>query len=427
MIFKENFIRAFWICTLFPFFLLSQNTHEHTLRSIDYEGLKSTKISYLQNFLDTQVGQVVDLRTLENDIQRVQNLAVISKADYELDTIINSVFLTIKVEEANTLFPIVNFGGLRNNFWFQLGINDTHWLGKGINLSGYYAQIDGRNNGNLFFKSPFLFGGKLGFSTSILRYASTEPLYFGNQVVYFDYTNTNFALSGIYQIDRKNNIEIGGTYFIEDYQKDERHDSEITPGPAELRQPKFLGRIHHRFNNINYHYFYVFGFDNSSSFQSVINLEDQSRFHVFTNETRFFKRVGLNGNLAARFKIGISNNTNTPFAPFVIDSQLNIRGSGSRIYRGTGATILNLEYRHTIHEEKKFAVQLVGFSDLGNWRSPGGEINELSLFKNYRHFVGGGFRFINKKAFNSMLRIDFGLDIFDPNEHGFVFGVGQYF
>lgn len=427
MIFKENFIKAFWLCFLFPFSLLSQNDQKHVLSSIEYEGLKSTKVEYLQNFLDTRVGEIVDLRMLEEDVQRIQNLAAISKADFELDTISNAISLTLKIEEASTLFPIVNFGGVSNNFWFQLGFNDTHWLGKGIHFSGYYANIDGRHNGNIFFKFPFLLGKKWGFSGSALRYASTEPLFFNGQGVFFDYTNSNFALSGIYQINRRQSLELGGTFFVEDYQKDERHAEETTPGPEELTQPKVLGKILHRLDKINYHFFYVFGFDNSSNFQTVYNLDDQSVFNIFLNETRYFKRVGLKGNLAVRFRLGVSTNTDSPFAPFVIDSQFNIRGSGNRIDRGTGAMILNLEYRQTIFERKRFAIQAVGFSDIGNWRSPGGELSELSRFVNYRHFAGGGFRFINKKAFNSMLRVDFGMDLFNANERGFVLGAGQYF
>ena len=218
MILKENFIKAFWLCFLIPFSLLSQNVQNPILSSIEYEGLKSTKVDYLQYFLDTRVGEIIDLSTLKKDIQRLQNLSSISKADFELDTVGNAVLLKVKVEEATTLFPIVNFGGVRGNFWFQLGLNDTHFLGKGIHFSGYYANIDGRNNGNLFFKLPFALGRRLGLSGSALRYASTEPLFFDGQGVFFDYTNTSLALSGIYQINRRQSLELGGTYFVEDYQ-----------------------------------------------------------------------------------------------------------------------------------------------------------------------------------------------------------------
>ena len=96
----------------------------------------------------------------------------------------------------------------------------------------------------------------------------------------------------------------------------------------------------------------------------------------------------------------------------MIDSQFNIRGSGNRIDRGTAAVILNIEYRHTVLEKKRYAIQAVGFSDIGNWRSPGGNLGELSGFDNYRHFAGVGFRIINKRAFDSMLRVDFGIDLY---------------
>ena len=129
----------------------------------------------------------------------------------------------------------------------------------------------------------------------------------------------------------------------------------------------------------------------------------------------------------ARFRFGISTNTNTPFAPFVLDSQVNIRGSGNRIDRGTAAFILNLEYRQTVFDLANFAGQIVAFSDAGTWRNPGGSFKDLLDRDNFRHFVGGGVRLIYKRAFNAIFRLDYGIDLFDFQQRGFVVGLGQYF
>ncbi len=75
---------------------------------------------------------------------------------------------------------------------------------------------------------------------------------------------------------------------------------------------------------------------------------------------------------AARLRFGIATNNDTPFAPFVLDSYINIRGSGNRIERGTAALILNLEFRQTFFETAKFGGQLVAFSDTVFWRNPEG-------------------------------------------------------
>ncbi len=128
-----------------------------------------------------------------------------------------------------------------------------------------------------------------------------------------------------------------------------------------------------------------------------------------------------------RLRLGLATNNDTPFAPFVLDSYVNIRGSGNRIDRGTGSAILNVEYRQTFYDKDRYAGQLVAFSDLGTWRTPGAPFNDFTNPDNFRHFVGGGFRIIYKKAFNAMLRLDYGVDVYDFDQRGFVLGFGQYF
>ena len=120
---------------------------------------------------------------------------------------------------------------------------------------------------------------------------------------------------------------------------------------------------------------------------------------------------------------------NSPFAPFVLDSQVNIRGSGNRIDRGTAQLILNLEYRHTVWMDRRerFAAQVVGFSDLGTWRNPGGELSDLVASENIRHFVGAGLRVLSLKAYNAALRVDYGVDVRNTKQRGVVLGFGQYF
>jgi len=45
----------------------------------------------------------------------------------------------------------------------------------------------------------------------------------------------------------------------------------------------------------------------------------------------------------------------------------------------------------------------------------------------FRQFVGGGIRWIDKKVFRSVLRFDYGFDLWNPEQNGAVFGIGQYF
>ncbi|MGK0365376.1 MAG: outer membrane protein insertion porin family, partial [Saprospiraceae bacterium] len=211
-----------------------------------------------------------------------------------------------------------------------------------------------------------------------------------------------------------------------------------------------------KISKINYHFYYLSGWDNTTYIENVQNLTDGTWFHVLKNDFRYYKRVKKLGNIAMRARFGISTNISTPFAPFVVDSQTNIRGVGNRRDRGTAVLTLNAEYRQTIFDIKKgikktrrtneqiangwdkyeveyfdregrIAIQLVGFTDIGGWRSPGGKLEELISTNEARFFIGAGLRIIYKNAYNAIFRVDYGVDVFDGKERGLVIGTGQYF
>ena len=58
-------------------------------------------------------------------------------------------------------------------------------------------------------------------------------------------------------------------------------------------------------------------------------------FVIGFNDFSYFARVGERGNWANRLRLGLSSNMDTPFAPFAVDNNLNIRGVGNTIDRGT--------------------------------------------------------------------------------------------
>jgi hypothetical protein len=106
---------------------------------------------------------------------------------------------------------------------------------------------------------------------------------------------------------------------------------------------------------------------------------------------------------------------------------LNIRGVGNTIDRGTGVIVLNSEYRHTLLEKGWFVLQANAFVDSGTWRNPGGDFSDFSKMDNVKIYPGLGLRFIHKKIYNAIFRIDYGYGITKNSTKGFVFGIGQYF
>ncbi|GAB5550981.1 MAG: hypothetical protein Sapg2KO_05720 [Saprospiraceae bacterium] len=394
---------------------------------INFTGLNKTKTEYLFSFLQTKTNQFLNKSLLDRDRQVLLNLEGIADVKYQIDTLAKGLSLTFQIKEALTFFPIINFGGVQGNFWYQLGITDANWRGRGIKLTTFYQNIDGRHNFNFHYRNPYIRGSQWGASLNLQRFASTEPLFFSEGTVFYDYDNTSVGATIIRHLNPKHTIELGATYFVEDYRKNNRHEGTVTPGPQEQREPKTLGKFLHYYRNINYHYHQLSGYDNVLNLQTVYNLSDYSFFNILINDTRYFGRIGQNGNFASRLRIGLATNNNSPFAPFVLDSHINIRGSGNRIDRGTATFILNLEYRQTIFNRGNFVSQLVAFSDSGTWRKPGGDLNQLITGETLRHFVGGGLRLSYLKAYNATLRIDYGIDIQNTQERGFVLGVGQFF
>jgi hypothetical protein len=51
-------------------------------------------------------------------------------------------------------------------------------------------------------------------------------------------------------------------------------------------------------------------------------------------------------------RLGLSTNNESPFAPFSLDNNINLRGVGNAVDRGTGSIVFNTEYRYTLVDKK---------------------------------------------------------------------------
>jgi len=67
------------------------------------------------------------------------------------------------------------------------------------------------------------------------------------------------------------------------------------------------------------------------------------------------------------------------------------------------------------------------FIDAGSWRQPGGDFSDFGKSENIRVYPGLGLRFIHKKIYNAIFRIDYGVGITPNATKGLVIGIGQYF
>ena len=406
-----------------------------------FEGLARTQVQYLDTqskvlragsspenlSLHLPPGQKLTA-TLNHLRQQLINLPAITRARYTIDSLGGQPSaVNWQVEEARTLFPLLDLGGVKGNFYYMLGFTDFNFRGRGQSLTAFYQNIDGEHNYYLGFTNPNWKGSHWGFLLESQRYAAVEPLYFPDPVSYV-YANLSFGAGLSYTTPNRHIFRFGLSNFYEHYRKTETERS--TPGPEELDLNKGLLKFSHAHQNLNYHWERLEGTAHETVFQAVRTFNNSAdNFVIGWHDFRYYKMKGEAANLALRLRVGLSTNVNSPFAPFVLDSQVNIRGSGNRIDRGTAQLILNLEYRLAAWKDKRdrFAVQAVGFSDLGSWRNPGGEISDVWDEENFRHFVGGGVRLISLKAYNAVLRLDYGVDVRNTRERGFVAGFGQYF
>lgn len=420
--FKKVFYFILFVCCSFCF---SQNKK---VVSLEIRGLKKTKLSFIKRIIEVKENKELDSLSLIADMKRLKRMPGFSHVDYQ-------VFLTntkdgynvfYNIEENFTLIPNVNiWTSTDDQFSYKLGLYDFNFLGRGVAFGGFY-QNNGYDTYGVNFRAPYLFSKKMGIAINHQNWKSEEPLYFKDETANYLYNNTSVEILGLYEFNAVHKIHAGGSFFNEKY----KYISGNLPSevPLQLDLDKFLLKLVYDFDKLNYSYQYVSGFRSILTLQSVkSNHESQSDFYIGWNDILYFKRVSANGNWANRMRFGVATNSSSPFAPFALDNNLNIRGVGNLIDRGTGVVLLNTEYRHTLYEKKWFALQGNVFVDSGSWRNPGGGFEDFVDSKNIKVYPGIGLRFLHKKIYNAIFRIDYGVGVTKNSNKGVVFGIGQYF
>ncbi|VXA93344.1 Outer membrane protein assembly factor [Flavobacterium sp. 9AF] len=413
----------------FALFISICYSQEYMIEKINWSGVKKMNKKFMIHFIQTKEGSILDSLKLENDIQALTRLNGVSKASYSIQkNDINNTLCSIE-------FSIIeNFSLIPNaNLWttddtaaaYRLGIYEFNLFGKNISIGSFY-QYNGINSYGFHFSAPYLFNENLGLETSLQSIGSIEPIFFNNTFAKYEYTNKAFELLGVYRTNFKNTIKAGFSLFNEEYIY--KSGTTATSIPTTFTIDKILFKLNNNYNNLKYEFYLVEGIQNTSNFQFVTQTNTfQNKFFIGWNDFVYLKRFGHTGNFGTRIRLGLASNDVSPFAPFALDNNINLRGVGNIIDRGTGSFVMNTEYRTTIFEKKWFVLQSNAFLDLGSWRKPGGNLNDFVKTENFRVFPGIGLRVIHKTIFNAIFRLDYGFGIDENGAKGLVFGIGQYF
>lgn len=413
---------------LLCFFTVSISYGQSIVVDIKVQGNKRSQTAFIKKFLNLKAGQPLDTILIEKDIARLIRLPSVSHAYYQVFEAEedNNYNVFYGIEENFTLIPFANiFTSNNDEFAFRVGLQEFNFLGQNMTLGAFY-QYDVFNSYGLNVRAPYLFSNKFGLALNYQDLTTQEPVFLNSGTADYKYNNESIELLGLFEPNFRNRFELGVTLFTENY---EYLSGATEPNvPQELEVDKLLYKVIYNYDGVKYYYQYLDGFKSTLNLQYVTSTNEQlPEFLIGFNDFAYYKRIGASGNWASRLRLGLASNIDTPFAPFAVDNNLNIRGVGNTIDRGTGAIVLNTEYRHSLIEKDWFVLQGNIFVDGGSWRNPGGDLGDFADTQNLRIYPGIGFRLIHKRIFNAIFRIDYGHGVTKDATKGIVFGIGQYF
>ena len=409
----------------------SAQSQRQVVSEIEIEGNKRTRTSFLKRLAYVKPGSAPDTLRMASDVRRFKLLPSVASASYELVPLDQGNYRVIyTVVENFAIIPGLNVTqDVNDGIAFRTSLFDFNFLGQNQIIGGVYSRNVFDSYG-FFWEAPNLITRKWGLGVNYQNNVLQEPVFFDDgRDVNYKFDSQAFEFKVFYEHNFNNRFELGLNYAQEDYSL---LNGELPPDiPEQLGVDRLSVVGEYEYNNITNEYQYVDGFRSIFTYSFTLDSKGDNdllrNFFIGRNDFEFFKRVGSRGNWANRLRLGYATNDTSAFAPFALDNQLNIRGVGNVVDRGTASVVLNTEYRYTLIEKGWFAMQSNIFIDAGTWQDPGGQLSDLTTFDNSALFTGLGVRFIHRRIFNAVFRIDYGFSLGDKVNSGIVFGIGQYF
>ena len=259
------------IAMLFVSFIFAQ---QPKVADLKIQGNKKLKSSFVKKIAYVKPGVVLDSSLIEEDIRLLKRFPSIAHAYYQVLPAEepNEYNVFYNIEENFTIIPSANVYTTNDDeFAYRLGLYEFNLFGQNMAFGGFY-QKDIYDSYAINFRAPFLFSRQLGIAINYQNLTTQEPVFFDNTTADYRYNNESIELLGLYQFNFTNRIELGVSFFTEDY---EYKAGATNPNvPLELNVDKVLYKFIYEYNNLNYDYQYVEGFRSIFNFQYVHSTDD---------------------------------------------------------------------------------------------------------------------------------------------------------
>jgi len=172
---RKKYIFIYFSCLLFALQLSGQTNQ--VVDEIEFQGIKKLNLEFLEKLIITKVGDIIDLKILEADEAQLRRLSAVSTTNRQIipnEKNNHRVKVVFEITERRTWLPLIGVGGIKDNFWFLLGLSEFNVAGKNQTLSTQFLLNDGLANFQIYYQNRRIRGGKWGFSAELKRVASSK-------------------------------------------------------------------------------------------------------------------------------------------------------------------------------------------------------------------------------------------------------------
>lgn len=392
-------------------------------------GLTKTDPQVVLTELDVQIPEEMTYEDLENAIQRVWNLNLFVKVNYELTPLEGrgGSRLDIQLQDRWTTIPILKFGGGGGVQFYTLGVYDPNVMGRYLELGSQYENLGGQASFVGWWRRPQLFGNRRArFGGDVwnttrnrMSYDSERNEIGGFTVarrrfnVFYDHFVTDFFRPGL-AVDVQTDT-VGESGLSSRSRKLNAERGEVPGGRENFT---FL-RLYSTFGRQDLREELVTGVSYQPSAQFQLNESgERDRLLVLRQELLWATALDHRHNLAFRLAQGHHSRPSRGQDTY-LGGLGEIRGFLDSQFRVRNYAFQNLEYRWPWRYSTKFTLQQVFFYDAG-WMD--GDLGIRMV-----HAVGSGFRFVFPGFYRLNLRLDYGVSIGDLPGQNVSFGLQQFF